>query len=183
MKKKIYRFTMLTIMGTAMALMMAGCGKDNNDNTAKESTEQTDNKETDDKEDKNINLDTQEIADAILEGGEFKDSLATVAKEMALGRLYALDAAQIDSAAFYTNSNATAEEIAVIKTTSADYVATVKEAYEKRVSDQKVACENYLPDEMPKLESAVIYTQGNYVILCVSENSDKAESIIKDLFE
>ena len=60
---------------------------------------------------------------------------------------------------------------------------TVKTAYENRISSQKEACRDYLPDEMTKLDAAVIYTNGNYVVLCVSNDSAKAEQVIADLFK
>lgn len=182
MRKKIYS----TMMIIALAAMVTGCGgaKDETSETTTEYvpvTEQGSLATANDSKDNDV--DVQAAADEILNNGDFKDTLATVDKTMALTRLYNLDETQIEEAAFYTNSNATAEEIAVIKAASSDYVDTVKAAYETRVSDQEAACRDYLPDEMTKLESAVIYTNGNYVILCVSNDNAKAETIIENLFK
>ncbi len=163
MKKKIIYTLALAVM--LVAVLTACGGKDKKDDA------------------KGKEIDVQTSADKILSDGDFKDQLATVDKSMALGRLYSLDEASVEAAAFYTNSNSTAEEIAVIKVNSPDYVETVKAAYEKRVADQKEACKDYLPDEMPKLDSAVIYTNGNYAVLCVSNDNSKASDIIKGLFE
>lgn len=131
----------------------------------------------------NIEIDVQKTADDILSKCDFKDNLATVDKNIALTRLYSLDEAQIKECAFYTNSNATAEEIAVIEVVSEDYADDVKAAYETRIENQKNACKDYLPDEVTKLESAIIYTNGNYVILCVSNDNAKAEDIINGMFK
>lgn len=180
MRKKICSVMMIM----TFAVMLTGCGGEEKDKTTIAEnkpavTEQgslaTDN---DVKE-----LEAGFVAAEILDRGDFKDNLATVDESIALTRLYNLDEAQIAEAAFYTNSNATAEEIAVIRTVSSDYVETVKAAYEVRVAEQKEACRDYLPDEMTKLESAVIYTNGNYVVLCISNDNANAQTIIEDLFK
>lgn len=178
MRKFIYG----TILMVAMAGALTGCGgNDKPEDSAKtEAVTEKDNAQTSDDK---VEVDVKAAADKILADGDFKDNLGEVDKTIALSRLYGLDEAQIESCAFYTNSNATAEEIAVIKTKSPDYVETVKTAYETRVENQKTACKDYLPDEMPKLESAVIYTNGNYVVLCVSNDNAAAETVIADLFK
>lgn len=168
------KFVYLTILIVAVSGALTGCGGNGKSDNSTNVTAESDN---------NANVDVQEAADEILAGGDFKDNLAVVDKAIALTRLYELDEANIEACAFYTNSNATAEEIAVIKTNNNDYIDTVKSAFETRLENQKEACENYLPDEIPKLESAVIYTKGNYVILCVSNDNSKAKSIIEDLFK
>lgn len=128
-------------------------------------------------------VDVQMVADEILNGGDFKDKLEAVDVSIALTKLYNLDADQVDAAVFYENSNATAEEIVVIKVKSEDYVETVREAYEARISGQKDAYRDYLPDEIPKLENAVIYTNANCAVLCISNDSEKAQSLIENLFK
>lgn len=162
MKKILYgTFLAITLLSTA-----TGCGE-----------------KQEKKAETNIEIDVQGFADDILSQCNFTDSLATVDQSIALTRLYSLDQTQIKECAFYTNSNATAEEIAVIEVISSDYVDDVKAAYETRVENQKKACKDYLPDEMKKLESSVIYTNGNYVVLCVSDDNAKAEDIIKGMFK
>lgn len=198
MKKSILGMALLVAMMGALT----GCGKEDvsdgqttgdtemvseNDtvesDTEKNSGEGDSEVENTGEGDSSTEVDVQSLADGILNGGDFKDNLATVDKTMALTRLYNLEESQIEAAAFYTNSNATAEEIAVIRTGSEDYVDTVKTAFETRISEQKEACRDYLPDEMPKLEDAVVYVNGNYVILCVSNDSGKAKSVIEGYFE
>lgn len=178
MKKFIYTCAMITVL----AIGTTGCGKDKaeDDATTKETVSEADNTESQEVEADKEDVAVKTVADAILNGGDFKDNLAEVDTTMALTRLYSLDPEQIEESMFYTNSQATAEEIAVIKVKSEDYVQTVKDAYETRIADQKTACESYLPDEMPKLEAAVIYENGKYVVLCVSNDSDKALEIIQE---
>ncbi len=179
MKKIIYTLVLgIAVMGT-----LSACG--NNEKT-KETTADTTQQSTDTTEENSsvvtTDMTAQEIADKMLAEGDFKDTLATVDKTMALTRLYGIDETLVEDASFYTNSNATAEEIAVIKLASADNVEVVKTSYQDRISAQEDACRDYLPDEMPKLEDAVVYSSGNYVILCVSNDSDKIEQILQEIF-
>ncbi len=165
MKKK---FLFILVLAVAMMVLFTACEKDKEDKGTQAEVK---------------DVKTQEAADTIRTQGDFKDELATVHNTTALTRLYVLDEANIEEAAFYTNSSSTAEEIAVIKVKSPDYIDTVKAAYEKRIADQKDACKDYLPDEMPKLDSAVIYVNGNYAVLCISNDNSKMEGIIKGIFE
>lgn len=164
----------------AMTGMLAGCGADTG-KSAK--TQEGKNIENTDEAAPESDVDVQAVADDILNGGDFKDRLEAVDADMALTRLYNLDASQVDASAFYVNSNATAEEIAVIKVKSDDYAETVREAFEARITAQKDACRDYLPDEMPKLETAVIYTGAGCVVLCISNDSGKAEALIENLLK
>lgn len=181
MKKKICGVMIII----SCAIMCSACGdslKEGETVTEDIATDEEYDTEMSSDDDAKEDIDVQAVADDILSGGDFKDTLAAVDGTMALTRLYALDESEIEEAAFYTNSNATAEEIAVIKTISAGYVETVENAYKNRIYEQEEACRDYLPDEMTKLESAVIYTHGNYVILCVSNDNASAEKLIEDLF-
>ena len=177
MKKLIYTCAMIMVLTVGTT----GCGKDKTEDnaTTQEVVTESADSESQEVETSKEDVSVKTVADAILNGGDFKDNLAEVDTTMALTRLYSLDPEQIEESMFYTNSQATAEEIAVIKVKSEEYVQAVKEAYETRIADQKTACESYLPDEMPKLEAAVIYENGKYVVLCVSNDSDKALEIIQ----
>lgn len=198
MKKYLYSLVLVVaMMGTLTA-----CGKEDNKDKEEKTTQATTVEAATTEKNNNTDTDTsettssdasseevttdktaQEIADAILAGGDYAEELMPLTEEVALNRLYDLDAEQIEESAFYTNSQATAEEIAVIKVKSADYVDAVKESFNTRVEDQKTACVDYLPDEMPKLESAVVYNNGCYVILCVSGDSAKVNTVIDGLFQ
>ena len=181
-RSKMKKFIYTVVLGVTMMCSLVACGNSESDekNTEKVGEEVSD---TNQEEEVLMDLDVQEIADAIHDKGDFKDNLATVDTNMALTRLYGLDSSIVEAAAFYTNSNATAEEIAVIRVKDSSEVETVKLAYKTRVEEQKEACKDYLPDEMPKLEDAVIYSNGNYVILCVSNDSNKIESVIGEIFK
>ncbi len=179
MKKILYTGVMIT----ALAFCLAGCDGEEDENTTSSAAQEVEEQTTSSEEKVDVDFSAKALADVILDGGSFKDNLAEVDKTMALTRLYSLDPEQIEDSMFYTNSQATAEEIAVIKVKSEDYIQSVKDAYTARIEDQKNACESYLPDEMPKLESAIIYENGKYIVLCVSENNDEALELIEAQFQ
>ena len=92
---------------------------------------------------------------------------------------YNLDASKIEASAFYSNSNATAEDIAVVKVNDEAYADTVKKAFEDRIAEQKKSFQDYNAAEVPKLEDAVVKVSGKYVVLVVSGDSAKAKEIVE----
>ena len=169
MKKKI-TFFMMTL---ALAGTLCACKGDTD--TYKEPEAGS---EADSTVDAEINV--QELADRLLENVPFKDKLETMDEAIVTERLYGLEADRLESIAFYGSTGASAEEIAVIKVKDEAYTEAVKEALNTRVSEQKEACRDYLPDEVTKLEKAVIVSSGSYVAFCVSEDNKKASEIIED---
>ena len=157
MRKKIALIVTLVIC----TMGMAACG---------------DKKDDDKKETKTDSV--SELADKLKAEGSFTD-LSPLESKIAVERLYGLDSSKIEDSAFYSNSNATAEDVAVIKVNDESYVADVKKAIEDRVAEQTKSFESYNAAEVPKLEDAVIITSGKYVVFVVSGDSAKAKDIIK----
>ena len=119
-----------------------------------------------------------EVADALKDGVEFKDSLNEPDKNI-IEKLYGLSEDMYKEGKLYIGSGgATAEEIACFTANDADGAAKIKEAYEKRVEDLKKTFENYVPEEMDKLNDPVIVTKGNSVYMCLSNDNAKAKEII-----
>ena len=119
-----------------------------------------------------------EVADALKDGVEFKDSLNEPDKNI-IEKLYGLSEDMYKEGKLYIGSGgATAEEIACFTANDADGAAKIKEAYEKRVEDLKKTFENYVPEEMDKLNDPVIVTKGDSVYMCLSNDNDKAKEII-----
>ena len=175
MIKKILYISVLSVL---MLGLLTGCGKDGQDGGKDTGEDATVKQEV-----SNIDVAAQTIVDTLLTEGEFKEPLSAIDNNMALTRLYMLDATMIEDAVFYTSSGATAEEIAVIKVNDTSYIDTVKSAFDTRIADQKSAFTDYVPAEVPKLDDAVIYTNGNYAILCVSSNSSKIDEAIAAIFQ
>ena len=54
----------------------------------------------------------------------------------------------------------------------------IEAALKTRIENQKTAFKDYVPAEMDKLNDPVLVVDGNYVIMCLSNNNSKAKEII-----
>lgn len=148
MKKKLF-----TLMLAIVMIVMTACG------------------------DQTIVFGISQAAGDLLDSEAFTDTLTKCDNDKALS-LYGLDASVLAEYEVYIGTGATAEEIAIFRVKDNADLDTVKAACETRVSDQKTACENYLPDEMPKLDNPVLRTAGDYVVLCISNDNDKINTVL-----
>lgn len=99
--------------------------------------------------------------------GLFSESLTQVDKPTAC-MLYGIDEDLVADCAVYASTGATAEELAIFTLSSQDDVETVSTALGYRVEDRIEGLRDYLPDEVSKLENAVIKTRGASVLLVVA---------------
>lgn len=138
-----------------MAALLTGCGK---------------------KEVANINPD--DIANRLLKEVTYGGNMDQMNDDM-IAILYDVNAEDVSKQIVYCSTDATADEIAVFEATSEDAVKRVEEVVKQRVTDQKVSFEGYGPKEVEKLEKAIVKRVGKVVVLCVSNDSDKANEILK----
>jgi hypothetical protein len=90
----------------------------------------------------------------------------------------------INKQAVYVSSGATAEEISVWDAKNADAAKDIKTAVLARIEAQKAGFQDYVPAEMAKLKSPVLISEGDYVILCLSNDNEKAKQVIEsDLYK
>lgn len=78
----------------------------------------------------------------------------------------------------YVSSAATPEEIAVFEVDPAFSAAQLTELAEARIANQKDMYSSYAPEQVPKLDSAVIRSCGNFVIVCICADNAKAASLL-----
>ena len=123
---------------------------------------------------------TERAAQALLDSGAFSDALDTVDQDTAAA-LYGIDADTITGSAVYTSLSAGAEEIAVLVLTDEDAAAAALDGLEARVADQKAVLESYQPDEVSKLDSAIVEQRGNSVLLAVAADAEKARAALDGL--
>lgn len=119
-------------------------------------------------------------AQALLDSSAFSDSLDSLDKDTA-AVLYGIDASTITDCAVYTSLSMGAEEIAVLTLTDEAAAQTAKTALDKRVSDQIAALESYMPDEVDKLNHAIVEQKGNSALLVVAADADAARSVLDGL--
>ncbi len=93
-----------------------------------------------------------------------------------------LDTSTLEDASYYMcASGAYPDEIAVMKFTSSDSAEQGRAAVQSRLEKQISVYESYTPDEMYKLEGAVLEVSGNYLYYIVTSDNDKAEDIVLSL--
>lgn len=80
--------------------------------------------------------------------------------------------------AMYISTMATPEEVAVFRADDVYSTDALVELAEARIEQQKASYASYAPQEVPKLESAVIRVCGDYVVVCVSADNAFAEQLL-----
>lgn len=101
-----------------------------------------------------------------------------------LSNYYKIDTEKIDTmSVFICGSGGYADEIAIFKLNNKSDVKDVKSIVEERKKTLDSLFVDYVPEEMYKIDDAVIYTNGKYVCFVVSSDNDKALSIIKENFK
>ena len=144
----------LVLSVIASAVILAGCG------------------------DKKTEFNVTDLGNELVTSISYDDELSPLDIDTARMLLNLSDINIVDSA-IYEGSGATAEEIIVLKCSSEGDVTKAKNMMDERVAEQKESFEDYVPQELPKLDSAVIKTSGTYAVLSVSGDSAGAEKIIE----
>ncbi len=99
-----------------------------------------------------------------------------------IGAFYDIDTSAIaEMSVFICGSGAYPDELAVFKFNDADSAKTGAEAVQKRLDDQIALYTDYTPDEMYKLNDAVLITKDNWVILAACSDNARAKEIIDSL--
>ncbi|GKX31275.1 hypothetical protein SH1V18_37550 [Vallitalea longa] len=125
-------------------------------------------------DDKEVTLDISDLATNLNEKIEFVDDLTKI-DDSSIQTIYQIDYAVASEV--YVSSGATAEEIAVFELEDKEDADKAYKACEERIETQKEAFETYIPEEMEKLDNAVIKKVGKYVIVCIADNNT-AEDVI-----
>lgn len=127
-------------------------------------------------------IDIDAAVQAVLDKGGFTEELVRQEDAVIAKSYPTLDLSQVeDYSCFVSGSMATPEEISVFKAKTSDGAAEIRKAITRRVEDQRLNFEDYRPDEMPKIENAVILEKGNYLFLAICPNHDEALKILESL--
>lgn len=147
----------LTAVLAALVILTAGCGGDK----AKE-------------------IDAKALAGSLLSEGTYEDELEELSAEMAAMQFDTEDGVKIY---LYMGGGATAEEVAVFEAPDEESAKKQLGHVKDFVDDQIETERDYRPEEVKRLEDAVLEQRGKYVILCVSADSGKAKEIIEKAFK
>ena len=127
-------------------------------------------------------IDIEKAGAALVECSEFDDNLRSVPLSMLSSIIGDIGAIK-EASAYMAESGATAEAVMVMKCDNSEDAAAVKKLAESYRDTQKHLFESYNPNEVPKLENAVIETKGLYVLYAVGKNIDSVKQVFSGLFE
>lgn len=83
----------------------------------------------------------------------------------------------------YTGSGYYADRLALITVADTKDVKTAKASVQEHVEQLRHQFLNYIPEEVDKIDNAVIWQQGRCVLLCVTGDYDNAKKITKNAAE
>lgn len=107
--------------------------------------------------------DAQTLLDA---PGVFSGAMTEIGADTACA-LYGIDPATVDACAVYA-STAGAEELAVFTFTDTDAAQAAAKQLGYRVEDRTDELRDYMPDELTKLDHAVVETRGASALLVIA---------------
>ena len=96
-------------------------------------------------------------------------------------RFYDVDTGLVNDSSAYVGSGATAESMAVFEAVDADAAGSIADALQTFTDGWIDGYSDYKPEEVPKLESAVLEQNGVYVVFCVSADNTTAKTAVQDL--
>lgn len=128
-----------------------------------------------------VELNPTNIAQEIMASNVFEDALAEVDSSYS-EMLMQITTDEYVSAIIYMGSGATAERLAIFETTDSTAAESLKEKCTTHITEQTAAYADYMPEEVDKLNNAIIKTNGKYVILCVAQDYEVANKVIGTYF-
>lgn len=166
------KYKKIVILATAgmLAFSITGCGgKKEESKTASSKVEQ---------EEKKVQ-DLKTISDRLLKEIKYDDELSEMDKDMFDILYVGFPADKIkERYIFLSSTGGTAEEVACFEAVDEAAAEEIKKAAEARLEFQRASFNNYVPAEVKRIDKAVIQVEGNYVILSISAEPDKAKEII-----
>lgn len=119
-------------------------------------------------------IDANELASKLVLEGVFAEQLTQVSSDITEKR-YMLTENEVEECVAYSGTKAVVDEVVVFKAKDVD---AVKEKVLEHINTQTNSYSSYRPDEVPKLENSVVTVSGDYVIVCISNDSSTAKNII-----
>lgn len=121
-----------------------------------------------------LELDTAAAADTLMQQVAFDTELSK-ANEVTAGLMFSLPEGV--QAELYLGDGAYADELAVFTCENKESLSAVQSAVETHLMDKKSEFEKYMPEQVSKIENAVVTVKEPYVILCVSGDGNAASVV------
>ena len=125
-------------------------------------------------------IDAQALAKSLATEIKYDDTL----KELTADEISMLvDLPEDVDSVMYAGSGSTAEEVGVITAKDSSQAKETMEDVQKYLDDQADSFQDYVPEETKRIGNAVLEQKNQYVVLCVSGDSDQAKEIIEKAFK
>ena len=159
--KKLLLFVSMMIL--SLALVACGGEEKGNEEGSKDS--------------KNISGSATAIAEKIVNDGKFNDEVVTIDADMA-GQKLDIDMANVEESVCYWGTGDSANMVYVAVFKEASQAEAAKEKLEVYLDELKTANESYDPEEVDKIDNAIVEINGKYAILVISDDNDAAQKNI-----
>lgn len=125
-------------------------------------------------------IDAQALAKSLATEIKYDDTL----KELTADEISMLvDLPEDVDSVMYAGSVSTAEEVGVFTAKDSNQAKETMEDVQKYLDDQADSFQDYVPEETKRIGNAVLEQKNQYVVLCVSGDSDQAKEIIEKAFK
>ncbi len=122
------------------------------------------------------------LADNMHAAGTWGDELMLLDPAV-IPNLYEVGEGNVAEIFVYSSSTmSTAEEVAIFMAEDEESVAYIEEMIDLRLQSLQFAFEDYIPEEMPKIENAKVITNGLYVALIVADDTSAVEDVFNAAF-
>lgn len=122
-------------------------------------------------------FDPENDAKALMDtSGVFSGALTEIDQATACA-LYGIDESTVTASAVY-GSTASAEELAIFTFSDETAAQAAGELLGYRAEDRKDELENYLPDELPKLDKAVVEVRKNSALLVIAADYSGVDTFL-----
>ncbi len=126
-----------------------------------------------------VSLNMDNLANRLMQEITYEDTISETTPEMAQ-MLYGYADGQVVNCKVIISAGATTEEIAIFECADDQAVADVEAGAKARIEAQKVSVQSYKPEEMTRLDAAIVQVSAPYVIVSISSDSGTAQTIIDE---
>ena len=173
--KKIVAAAMLA------ALVFNGCGSDSSSGSSSSASASSSAKASESSSQAPAEIDVNAAADAIKSEVKFAGELTKAEEEFAKisltvpdgseGAMYLIDGAQV------------ADAFGVYKCADDAKAAELVTGINGYINDTKDEMQKYNPDDVPKLDNAIVKSSGKYVVFVITSDNDKAKEVVERFFK
>ena len=123
--------------------------------------------------------DLPQLTDRLLTEITYTDTLDEMTPDLMTYLYPDIDPADVVTQIIYISTGSTAEEIAAFEAVDEAAATRILQGLQNRITAQTESFTDYVPEEVKRLNDAVLVQNGLYVILSVSGDPDTAKTILK----